>query len=129
MAIALAIMSVIIISLSMYGALLPHRLVRLVRSFMQRGVGLWFAVAIRLLLGALLWFSAPASHTPTLFKVLSVLMFLTAVALPMVGYSRLTKFIAHIASWPPWVIRLQCLLGVALGVFLLWSISSTLVAS
>lgn len=125
MTIALATMSVIIIALSLYGVLLPLRLVRLVRGFMQREVGLGFAVAIRLLLGALLWFSAPVSHTPGLFKVLSALMFLTAVTLPLVGYSRLNRFIAYIASWPPWAIRLQCLLGVALGGFLLFSISST----
>lgn len=125
MTIALAIMSVMIIALSMYGVLLPHRLTRLVRDFMQRGIGgLWFAVAIRLLLGALLWLTAPGSHTPGLFKALSVLMFLTAVTLPMVGHARLNKFIAHIDSCPPWVIRLTCCLGVALGVFLLWSISS-----
>ena len=126
MTIALAILSVIIVALSMYGVLMPNRLIRLVRGFMQRGIGLWFAVAIRLLLGVLLWFSAPVSHTPGLFKALSVLMFLTAVTLPMVGYSRLNKFIEHISSCPLRLIRLLCLLGVALGGFLLLSISSAL---
>lgn len=123
MIIALTILSLIIVVLAMYGVLLPHRLIRMVRSFMQRGAGLWFAVAIRLLLAALLWFSAPLSHTPTLFKVFAALMLLTAVALPVVGRWRLNQFIEHIATRPPWAIRLQCLLGVALGGFLLWSIT------
>ena len=126
MTIALAILALIIIALSMYGVLLPHRLVRLVRGFMQREIGLWFAVAIRLLLAATLWFSAPVSRTPGLFKVLSALMLLTAITLPIVGYSRLNKFIEHISSCPQRLIRLLCLLGVALGVFLLLSISSVL---
>ena len=129
MTIALSILSVIIVALSLYGVLLPDRLVRLVRGFMQGDAGLWVAVAIRLLLAVLLWFSAPVSRTPALFNVLAVLMFLTAVVLPMVGRPRLNHFIAHIASCPPLLIRFLCLLGVALGGFLLWSISSTLVAS
>ena len=129
MTIALATMSVIIIALSMYGVLLPLRLIRLVRGFMRRETGLWFAVFIRLMLGALLWFSAPVSRTPSLFKLLSALMFLTAVLLPIAGYSRLNKFIEHIAACPLSAVRLLCLFGVALGGFLLWSISSTLIAS
>ena len=126
---ALFILSVIIVALSLYGVLLPDRLVRLVRGFMQDGTGLWFAITIRLLLAATLWFSAPVSRTPGLFKALSVVMLLTAIALPIVGYSRLNKFIEHISSCPQMLIRLLCALGVALGVFLLWSISSTPVAS
>lgn len=124
MALALAILSILIIALSMYGVLLPLRLVTLVRGFMQREAGLWIAVTIRLLLAGTLWFSAPASRTPGFFRVLSALMLLTAVTLPVVGYSRLNQFIAYIDSGPPWVIRLLCCLGVALGGTILWSISS-----
>ena len=38
MAIALAILSVVIVVLSMYGVLLPHRLIGLVRGFMSGGL-------------------------------------------------------------------------------------------
>lgn len=121
---ALAILSTLIIALSLYGVLLPQRLIRLVNGIMQRGTGLWIAVTTRLLLAVLLWFCAPVSHTPALFKVFAVLMLLAAVTFTIVGHERLKLFIARIASWPTGVIRLQCLLGVALGVVFLWSISS-----
>lgn len=120
MAIPLAILSVVIVVLSMSGVLLPHRLVGLVRGIMPGGLGLWIAVAVRLLFAALLWFAAPVSHTPILFKALAALLFLTAITLPIVGRPRLNRFIESLASWPPWAIRLPCLFGVALGGFLLW---------
>ena len=123
MTIALAILSTLIIALSLYGVLLPDRLIRFVRGFMQGGAGLWVAIGIRLLLAVLLWFSAPVSQTPALFTVLAVLMFLAAVTFFIVGHARLNQFIEHIASWPHWAIRLQCLLGVVLGGIFLWSIS------
>lgn len=126
MAIALAILAVVIVVLSIYGVVLPHRLVGLVRGVMSRGLGLWSAVAVRLLLAALLWFTAPVSHTPTLFKALAAVLFLAAIALPVVGRPRLNRFIDFFASWPPWAIRLPCLFGVALGGFLWWSISSAI---
>lgn len=123
MAIALAIFSVVVVALSMYGVLLPSRLVGLVRGFMPGGLGLWFAVVVRVVLAALLWVSAPASHTPITFKALAALAILAAIALPIVGLPRLRQFLEYLAAWPPWAIRLQCFFGVALGAFLLWSIS------
>ena len=129
MAIALAIFLVVIIVLSMYGVLLPYRLVRLVRGFMTGGLGLLVAITVRLLLAALLWLTAPVSYTPTLFKAVAALMLLAAVTLPLVGLPRLIKLIEHVATWPQWAIRLQCFLGVAFGGFLLWSISSAIGAA
>ena len=129
MAIALAILSVVIVVLSMYGVLLPHRLIRLVRGFMSGGLGLWSAVTVRLLLAALLWFTAQVSHAPTSFKALAALLFLSAIAHAIVGRARLKKFRESLSSWPPWAIRLPCLLGVAMGVFLLWAISPAIGAA
>ena len=126
MVIALAILSLLIVVLSVYGALLPHRLIGLARGLMSRGHGLWIAVAVRLLLAALLWLTAPVSYTPTLFKALAAFFFLAAIALLIAGRPRLERLIESLASWPPWAIRLPCLMGVALGGFFLWSISSAM---
>lgn len=123
MAIALAILSVLIVVLSVYGVLLPHRLIGLVRGNMSRGLGLWIAVGVRLLIAALLWFTAPASHTPILFRVFAAVLFLSAITHQVVGRSGLKKFIELLDSWPLWAIRLPCLFGIALGGFLLWSVS------
>jgi len=128
MTVALAIFSISIIAMSIYGVVQPSKLTALVRRFMI-SPGVWGAVAIRLLLAWLLWFSAPFSHTPLTFKILALLTFLAAIALPMIGAARLMKFIDHLASWPPIAIRVQCLLGVALGAFLLWSLSPGLAAA
>jgi hypothetical protein len=128
MTVALAIFSALIIAMSMYGVVQPLKLTALVRRFMI-SPGVWGAVAIRLLLAGLLWFSAPFSHTPLTFKVLALLTFLAAIALPIIGAARLMKLIDYLASWPPIAIRIQCLLGVALGAFLLWSLSPGLAAA
>ncbi len=122
MTVALAIVSALIIAMSMYGVVQPLKLTMLVRDFMI-SPGVWGAVAIRLLLAGLLWFTAPTSHSPITFKILALLTLLAAVALPIIGAGRLMKFIDYLASWPPVAIRIQCLLGVALGAFLLWSLS------
>ncbi len=129
MAFALAIFSVMIVVLSTYGVFLPDRIIGMVRSNMSRGPGLWIAVGVRLLFAAMLWFAAPISHTPILLKVLAALILLSAIAHQFVGRTRLKIFIESLATWPRWAIRLPCLFGVALGAFLLWSVSSSLGAA
>jgi hypothetical protein len=128
MSIILAIFSVILIAISLYGVVLPLKLTALVRGFMAR-TGVWGAAAVRLFLAVLLWFSAPVSHTPTTFRVLALLALVAAVVLPIVGSVRLQKLIDRVASWPQIAIRLGCVIGVAFGAFLLWSVSPGLVAA
>lgn len=124
MAIALAILALVLCGLSVFGVLVPHRLIQVARSLMSKSpLGLWIAVVVRVLLAALLWFTAPVSRTSLTFQTLAVLILLTAVILLMVGRNRLERFIQWLTSWPGWVIRLSCLLGVAMGVFLLWSMA------
>ena len=127
MAIGLAIFSMIIVLLSVYGVLQPFNLILFVRDFMA-GSGLWVAVVARIILAILLWFSAPLSLTPTTFKALAVLALVAALALPMIGVQRILKLMGWVESWRHPAIRLWCLLGVAFGGFLLWSISPILAA-
>jgi hypothetical protein len=122
MANGLAIFSMIIILLSVYGVLQPFNLILFVRGFMA-GSGLWVAVAARITLAILLWFSAPLSLTPTTFQALAVLALVAAFALPMIGAQRILKLMEWVESWRHPAIRLWCLSGVAFGGFLLWSIS------
>ena len=129
MAVALAVLSIVIVVLSAYGVVLPHRLVGLVRGIASGGLVVWVGVAVRLLLAALLWLTAPVSQTPAGFKVLAALFLLAAIALPLVGRLRLERLLETLASWPPWAIRLPCLLGIAMGGFFLWSISPAIGAA
>ncbi|MGI9434656.1 MAG: hypothetical protein ACR2Q4_07495 [Geminicoccaceae bacterium] len=126
MAIGLALISVVIIAMSAYGMALPRKLISPVRNFMEWSGSVWFAALIRLLLAVLLWFTASASHTPTIFKILALVTLLVAVTLPFLGAARMIRLIDYFASWPPMAIRGQCLLGVLFGMFVLWSLSPAL---
>ena len=129
MAYALAIFSVLLVVLSVYGVFLPDRIIAMVRSNMSRGIGIWIAVGVRLLFATLLWFTAPVSHTPIVLKVFAVLILLSAFAHQFVGRAGLKKFIETLDTWPRWAIRIPCLFGVLLGGFLLWSVSLSLGAA
>lgn len=121
----LAIFSVTLIALSLYGVIVPLKLAAHVQRFLNKfEVG--GAAVIRLFLAVVLWRCAPVSHTPAAFKVLAVIMLATAIALLIVGRARLQKLIDWVTTWPPIAIRLQCLAGVAFGAFLLWSVSAAL---
>ena len=122
MPITLALFAILIIGLSAYGVLLPSKATSLVRSTIELS-GLWAAVAARVLLAILLWFSASVSLTPITFEVLAAIALAAAVALPIIGSERILKLVDWLTSWPPVAIRLQCCLGVAFGAFLLWSVS------
>ena len=124
-AIALIVLATLIVGLSFWGVLSPPNLVSFVRTFMHRPGSIAFAVAVavRIFLATLLWLAAPASNTPTIFQVLAGVALVAALGIALAGSERVSKLIDHVASWPQLVIRLQCLLGVAFGLFLIWSVS------
>ena len=122
MALALTILSVLLAVVFLYGVLLPRRFIALARGFMA-GPGLGGAVAIRLLLAVLLWFSAPISLTPVAFRALALLMLAAAIAALVLGAARIHKLIARMACWPPVAVRLPCAVGLAFSAFMLWSAS------
>lgn len=123
MGLALALLSVSLIVLSIGGVFLPSRLIGLVDNLATGKLGLWSAIVVRFILAALLWINSQASHAPTAFKALSVVLVLSAVAHLLVGRDRLRSFRQVLSSWPLWAIRLPCLFGVAMGVYMLWALS------
>lgn len=127
-AIALVVLATLIVGLSFWGVLSPANLVSFVRTFMHPPGSIVFAVAVRIFLAAVLWLTAPASNTPTIFLILAGVAFVAAIGIALAGSKRVSKLIDHVASWPQLVVRLQCLLGVAFGLFLIWSVSPVLAA-
>jgi len=111
---ALVFFSAALIVLSFCGALLPARLL---------AHGLSSAVVVRIIFAALLWMNAQQSYTPTTFKALSILLVLSAVAHFVVGRKNLAKLRNVLATLPLWAIRLPCLFGAAMGIFVIWSLS------
>ena len=122
MPIILALFSVTLVALSLYGVIMPLKLAVLVQLFLNK-FEVRGAAVIRLFLAVVLWLCAPVSHTPVVFKVLAVIMLATAIVLLTIGRVRLQKLIDWVTTWPPITIRLQCAVGVGFGAFLLWSVS------
>lgn len=120
---ALAVLGALIVGLSSWGVLFPADLISFVRTFMRRNGSIAFAVAVRIVLAVLLWVTAPASNTPTIFNVLAVIALLAAFIIAIAGSERISRLIDVLGSWPEFVTRLQSLLGVAFGLFLIWSVS------
>ena len=122
MAVTLAIFALFIVLASGLTVIFPSELLSFVREAVI-GPGVWWAAGARLLLAVLLWFSAPDSRTPNTFKVLAVLAVMAALFLVTIGPAGMLELVDWLDSLPHWVLRLQSMLGVAFGVFLLWSLS------
>ncbi|MDX1394722.1 MAG: hypothetical protein R3195_10025 [Gemmatimonadota bacterium] len=109
--------------IGLYGVVVPDGLVRFGRRFLGVG-GVWAAFAIRALAAVAMWFAAPASATPTTFRVLAILFGVGAVMVPMIGTERLDRLVAWGAGLRSGVLRAISLAAGALGAFLLWSVLS-----
>ncbi|MFT5140777.1 MAG: hypothetical protein ACI9H8_001979 [Lysobacterales bacterium] len=123
MTIALAIFSVFMLVVSGSAIIFPSEVLSFLREFVVES-GVWWAALGRVVLAVLLWFSAPSSRTPKTFKVLAVLAAMGAMFIVAIGTAGMLEIVNWIASWPLWGIRLESTLGVAFGLFLLWSIFS-----
>ena len=120
MVIVVAFFAVLIVLLSGYGLISPRGVIGIVRRF-QAGPGVWAGFAIRLVFAVALWLAAPLSATPSAFRVLAVIAFLGAVALPLMGSTRFDIFVRWWSEQPAWFLRIWLLLALAFGLFTLWS--------
>ena len=118
----LAVVSGLLGALFLLGVLSPPRLLMVARRFIG-GTGVGGAVAVRLLLAALLWFSSPVASTPTAFRMLAVVMVVAAAGALVLGKDRVARLADRMAGWPPAVVRLPIAIGLVLCAFMLWSIS------
>ncbi|MDE0457810.1 MAG: hypothetical protein OXI15_11010 [Chromatiales bacterium] len=118
----LAVVSGLLGALFLLGVLSPPRLLMVARRFIS-GTGVGGAVAVRLLLAALLWFSAPVASTPAAFRTLALVMVMAAVGALVFGKDRAARLADRMAGRPPFVVRIPIAIGLALCAFMLWSIS------
>ena len=117
---AVIVFSILIVALTLYGLASPPGYIQIARRFQSPG-GLWVAFAIRALLAVVLWSAAPASATPGAFRVLAAITALGALALPLMGPERFTRLVDWGAGRSAATLRVLCVLGLALGLFLLGS--------
>ncbi len=128
MLIVVAFFAVLIVAISSYGLISPPGVIGFVRRF-QAGPGVWAGFVIRLVFAVALWLAAPLSATPSVFRVLAVIAFLGAVALPLMGSTRFDIFVEWWVEQPAWLLRVWLLLALAFGLFTLWSSAAGLGAA
>ena len=122
-AIALAVLSVLLGAVFLGGVVRPRRFIERARRF-AAGPGPAGAAAVRLLLAALLWLSAPVSATPVTFQGMAVVVLVSALIRLMLGRAAMSRTLDRMGNWPPLATRLPCAAGLALCAFMLWSVSS-----
>ena len=123
--IALAIVTIlgfIVAALSLWGMLLPIRLISFVQTAMEHPAGIYVAVLVRLLLGAALIVCAPVSLFPTTFMVLGWIAVIAAIGLALIGRNGMRGIVRWFDRFPPLFVRFWVLFGVAFGVFLVYGV-------
>jgi len=108
--------------LAAWGIYAPNRLLKLVIGAMEKDWGIYLAVIVRLLLGLALILAAPESRFPSIFRLLGWIAIVAAVGMVFLGRARMRGFIAWFERFPPTVIRLWLLFGIAFGGFLVFGI-------
>lgn len=123
MTIALSIFAVFIVIASGSAVIFPSEILAYAREALS-GHSIWWAASARAILAVLLWFSASASRTPKTFKVLAVVAAMSAAFLVVIGTDGILEIIDRFDAMSLWAIRLLTCLGVAFGLFMLWSLHS-----
>lgn len=112
------VLSVFIAALGALGVASPSRLLGVVRSF-QTPAGLYFAAALRVVLGVALFFAAPASRAPELIRILGVVIFVGGLITPLFGLERFRRLLdwwsargsAFIRAWAAFALAFGFLLA------------------
>ncbi len=120
--IAVLALGVVICAISLWAMVVPIKLMKLVSGVMDKDWGIYFAVIVRLLLGAALIIAGPGSRFPALFEIVGGIAIFAAVVIAIMGRERLRKFIGWFDRLSPAMIRTWLLFGIAFGAFLVYGI-------
>ena len=113
---------IVIAVLSIWGIVVPERLIGMVTGVMARPSGMRVAVGARFLLGFALLVAASESMFPTVFSVLGWVAIAAAIALPVLGRKYIGGLLGKVETWPQLFMRVWLLVGVAFGGFLLYAV-------
>ena len=120
MTLVVALVGLLIGGVGLFGMAQPKRLVAWVVSVWSKD-RLWFAVAIRLALSALLIYAAPECRAPQAVRGLGVITVLAAVGLVFLGSERMSAFVHWWTERPAAIVRGWSAAGVLLGAFLVYA--------
>ncbi len=113
--------SLVIVALGALGLVSPSRTIRLVRYF-QTPAGLYFAAAVRLVMGMALFFAAPASRAPEVLRILGVVIIIAGVVTPFFGLERFGRLVDWWSAKGPALVRTQAAFALALGLLLAYAL-------
>lgn len=86
------VLSLFVAALGALGVASPSRLLRIVRSF-QKPAGVYFAAALRVVLGGALFFAAPTSRAPEFIRILGVVIVVAGFITPFFGLERFRRLL------------------------------------
>jgi hypothetical protein len=97
----------------------PHLRLSLERSVMTPA-GLDAIAALRIALGLVFVLAAPASRAPRTLRVLGLIVIIAGLSTPWFGVGRARAVVNWVASAEPLWMRLDAVVGMALGGFLVY---------
>jgi hypothetical protein len=117
------VVALLILLVGVAGLVAPSSIVALAGLFASSGA-FYLLAAIRIAFGTLLIAAAPTSRAPRGVRLLGVVVVALGLAAAFAGYAALGEADAAIAAWrhdDSLVIRLTCVLPIAIGGFVAWA--------
>ena len=82
--------------------------------------GLYAIAALRIAIGLVFVLAAPASRAPRTLRVLGLIVIIAGLSTPWFGVARARAVVNWLASAGPFLMRLDAVVGMALGGFLVY---------
>jgi uncharacterized membrane protein YidH (DUF202 family) len=115
------VFSLLVVALGAMGLVSPSLAVRVARYF-QTPAGLYFAAAVRLVMGVALFFAAPASRAPEVLRILGVVVLVAGVVTLFFGVERFRRLVDWWSAKGPALVRAQAAFALALGLLLAYAL-------
>lgn len=116
------VLGVLVVIFSAISFVAPVRALAMARAFDSQA-GLYAAAAIRLVLGAVVFFAAPGSRSPEALRILGIVIALAGIITVFVGVARQRTLLTWWSARGRAVQRSWAAVGLALGVFLVYAVA------
>lgn len=84
--------------------------------------GLYIGAAFRIVFGLVLLYSAPASHSPEIIRIIGLITLFAGISLPFLGEARFHKLVAWWCAQSRLIIRIWAIFTLVLGLFLAFEV-------
>jgi hypothetical protein len=121
MTLIVVLFGVLIAALGITGIARPSTLMGLVSSVSKSEGGLYAAIVFRLVFGGVLILAAPNCRFPDVVRILGVISVVSALVLPVLGYTRVRAIVDWWSSRSPVFVRSWALIATAFGLFLVYA--------